>query len=204
MDNIQMRFGKEGKKLLGTYIAAMLEADPTLTPRRISDILFLVEEENVKTCSEPFIGLPFQLWKDGPVQVDVYMDLSGETVLTDGIVVRRRGMFRRGDLAVSDKERAQVYPGEVRILQDAVRKYGALSDTEMHEILCGESSLWRKCAAQEGILQSFEENKIVTSTAYVDFAALLDDEDDIDCYLIGLGHAYEIMSDELEVLENIK
>lgn len=199
MGMIQLWLNEYGRKMVGTTIATMLETVPSLTVRRICQILYLLEEDMVLKEQEPFLGLSFQIWKEGPMPVDIFADLSGEPVLTAGIVVRNHSLLRRGELTVTDAKRGPMAEGMKEFIRKETRQYAALGEKEMKDRLCGEKSLWRKCAEYEGLLEAFERNEIVTSGAYIDFTMLFDpdDEDTIDDFLIAQSHICGLMENDV-------
>lgn len=178
MANQTNTYNRAYRALMANAVACVLERYPDATAQRIHDLIYLAELECARHDHEPMLALRYEIWSRGPVQMDLYADL------TDGPWLLKDAIHREGGRLVADVPYDPVMSQSRNggWLEYAVRAYGAMSDGELHEVICGEGSLWREAASRKGLLTLFESGSACVSTEWLDLSEAIGDEDDREAY----------------------
>ena len=136
-------------------------------------LLFLMEERMVQQYHVPFLGIPFSVWRLGPVSVDVFEELSdGPHLLDDYIVLEPAGV----GVKVSAKkafEDDEFSDAELRMMDLVMEKYGQMNSDELIEVTHRDGGLWKVTAEENGLLEDFDQKRANSSTVVIDMGRQL-------------------------------
>ncbi len=182
---------------VGNILILILQKFPDADRDKLLAILFLLQEYYAKHNNSCLVALEFEAWEQGPVQKDIYVDLSGgmyllgpyiEKFLTpEGYRFRPRKrfypeLFRKGD------------PEQMQYVLDIVGNYGKM---DLWEAVKGDGSLWSRSVQQKDALHCLDHRKAITSGIVVDFTLLFDNPTDKEEYLMySECEAKEMLLDE--------
>ena len=86
------RFSEASRQKLGNAVAYVAQRAKHPYKTEVLKLLFLMEERMVQQYHVPFLGIPFSVWRLGPVSVDVFEELSdGPTLLEDYVLLQFNG-----------------------------------------------------------------------------------------------------------------
>ncbi|MCF8285200.1 MAG: SocA family protein [Sphingobacteriales bacterium] len=162
---------------LGNTLIYLAENVSELNKTKVLKLLFLLEESAVKKFGFPFLGLPFYVWKFGPVLKDVYVDLSegSDLELLGGYIQRTSydpKLFEPkqpfNDDYFSDNEMTLLE----QVAKFAKNKVANDLVNVTHEV----DSLWYKTAQMNGVLEALENQHIPTTDFIIDFAMLFEND----------------------------
>lgn len=196
------KFSESNRQKLGNavnYIAAHAR-HPYKTV--VLKLLFLMEERMVQQFHVPFLGIPFNTWRMGPVSVDVFEELSdGPVMLADFITLEFNG---QGIKSASKREKSQaglnfseqeqtrpqvkVTPKkefcddefsnqEIQMMKEVMEQYGWMNSDQLIAETHKEGSLWHQTAMEYDLLEDFNQKRANTSTVVIDMARGLGDAD---------------------------
>lgn len=163
------KFSESSKRKLGNAVIYIAERAKYPYKTEVLKLLFLMEEQMVVRYHVPFLGIPYHVWRLGPVSIDVYEELSDEPQLLDNfVVVRNTG---KGNLVIpkdafcddefSDKE--------ISVMEDVMQKYGYMTSEQLIDETHREGSLWWKAAKENGLLEDFNAKRANCSNVVLDF-----------------------------------
>lgn len=166
------QFSKSDRAKLGNAIVYMSERIQHLHKTKLLKLLYLMEESMVKAYHIPFLALPYEVWRLGPVQKDVFVDLSQnpQALLSEYITMTDNGI--QSIKAFDDTEFSDA---EIGMMDSVIRQYGHLTGKELIDILHRPDGLWYKTAERNGLLWAFQENIENNSDIRLDLSELLDD-----------------------------
>lgn len=160
---------------LGNVIIYLAEHIKPLYKTKLLKLLYLIEEVSIKINGIPFFGIDFELWKLGPVQRDVFVDLSDEPSILkdfirveysgDGTVIAPKKLF--SDDEFSDKD--------MEILEIIATKFKDKSAQDLIDITHRKNSPWHLTAVTTGYLELFEKNQCNATSVVLDLSSLLDE-----------------------------
>ena len=171
------KFSESKRQKLGNavnYIAAHARY-PYKT--EVLKLLFLMEERMVQQYHVPFLGIPFNTWRMGPVSVDVFEELSdGPVLLADFITLEFNGQ----GIKVTPKQTFcddEFSDNEIKMMEDVMAQYGKMNSEELIAETHKEGSLWRQTAEEAGLLNDFKMKRANSSNVVIDMARGLNDAD---------------------------
>jgi len=154
--------GSRHDKLANT-IVFFAEKIPNIPKTKLLKLLYFVEDFYVQKYKVPFRDIDFEVWQAGPVNRDIYIELSETPVLLNGYITTHS----EGDSTIirpvkgfCDDEFSDL---EIEMLNLIVEKLGGLSGAELVELTHRPQSPWYKIAKEKGLLELFESGEIRSS-----------------------------------------
>lgn len=167
------RLSEESKRRLGNIMVyiALNVSRPCKT--KALKLMYLMEEQWVIMTHTPFTGLPFEVWQYGPVEKDVFIDLSSTpTLLKDYIA-----MCNDGDnsylKALTDFDEEEFSDNELKMMKAVIDKYGKSTAHELVSLTHKKGSLWYKEAEEHSLLKAFQQSDCNSSNVEIDFSKIL-------------------------------
>lgn len=144
-----------------------------LSKTKILKLLFLLEEKSIATYGVPFLGFNFELWQFGPVEKNVYVELS-EDLPTLGQYIRKVNYddFYEANQPFNDHEFSQI---DIELMDEIVAFARHKTAEDLVEFTHSKNSLWKKCAEEFNILKELENGSLPTSQYLIDFTKLFDE-----------------------------
>jgi len=124
----------------------------------------------------PFLGIPYEVWKFGPVQKDLYIDLTDNPYLMKDYISQYMSedkKYFRAKSSFCDDEFSQA---EISVMDEVLEKYGRMSATQLIKLLHSPGSLWYRSASQHHILDSFRDGSCNSTDIKIDFSELFESQ----------------------------
>lgn len=179
-------FTKDQIAKIGNSIVYLSKEMSDLSKTKILKILFLLEEASIKKYGSPFFGIEFQLWKLGPVAKDIFIDLSEENPSLLSQYIKRddnNPMLFQPIAEFSDDEFSD---NDIELLQIISSFVKDKTASALVNVTHSPSSLWRKSAIKNGVLELLEEELINSTEHNVDFSLLFDNNVNLQEHFIEL------------------
>ncbi len=171
------RFSETSRVRLGNavmYIAAHAKY-PYKT--EVLKLLYLMEERMVQKYHVPMLGIPYSVWRLGPVSVDVFEELSdGPVLLNDFITLQFNGQGIRVTPS-RDFDEDEFSDAELLVMAEVMERYGQMNSDELIAETHKEGSLWRETAKEHGLLEDFDERRANSSNIVIDMGRQLCPDD---------------------------
>ena len=171
------RFSETSRVRLGNavmYVAANAKY-PYKT--EVLKLLFLMEERMVQKYHVPLLAIPFNVWRMGPVSVDVFEELSdGPSLLSDFVTLQFNG---QGIMVKPSREfdEDEFSDAELEVMAEVMEKYGDMNSEQLIAETHREGSLWFDTAKEHGLLEDFAQKRANTSSVIIDMARFLSPAD---------------------------
>lgn len=180
-------FTKDKLSKIGNAIIYMADNIPQLSKTKLLKLIYLLDEYSVKSFGIPFFDLEYKVWQAGPVNTEIYSELTSESNLLKDFVKLK--FNEKGECFISSKKAfddSEFSENETELLEKIVNTYKNYSAKKLVDLCHRPSSLWYQVAKENGILELFENGKINTS----DFIIPLSDYIKDDNYKLALynGH----------------
>lgn len=167
------RFSEANRQKLGNTVAYVAQRAKYPYKTEVLKLLFLMEERMVQQYHVPFLGIPFSVWRLGPVSVDVFEELSdGPQLLDDYIVLEPVGVGVKisAKKAFEDDEFSNA---ELRMMDLMMEKYGQMNSDELIEETHRDGGLWKVTAEENGLLEDFNQKRANSSNVVIDMGRQL-------------------------------
>lgn len=164
------RFSEANRRKLGNAVAFIAQRAKYPYKTEVLKLLFLMEEQMVQRYHMPFLGIPFSVWRMGPVSVDVFEELSdGPALLEDYIVLQFNGQGIRVT-AKGEFEDDEFSNAELEMMERVMEKYGQMNSEELIEETHRDGGLWKLTAEENGLLEDFELRRANSSSVVIDMS----------------------------------
>lgn len=167
------KLSEDNRRRLGNIMVFIAKNAEKPCKTKVLKLIYLMEERWVLVTHTPFTGLPFEVWQHGPVEKDVFVDLSdGPTLLHDFVAMRNDGDGTYME-ALADFDEDEFSDNELRMMADVMNKYGAMTASELVALTHRENSLWYREAKDHGLLDYFKNSRCNSSDVTIDFSKAL-------------------------------
>lgn len=166
------RFSEPSRQKLGNTVLYIAQHAKYPYKTEILKLLYLMEELSVRQYNTPFLGIPFSVWRLGPVSVDVFEELSdGPVILGDFITLQFNGQgVRVTPVAGREFNDDEFSDNDISVMEKVMKKYGDMDSEALIALTHKEGSLWYETAKEHGLLQDFEQKRANSSNIVIDMA----------------------------------
>ena len=166
------RFSEPNRQKLGNAVLYIAQRAKYPYKTEILKLLFLMEERSVQLYHTPFLGIPFSVWRLGPVSVDVFEELSdGPVLLSDFITLQFNGQgIRVTPVSGREFNDDEFSYNDTLVMEQIIEKYGEMNSEQLIAETHKEGSLWYETAKEHGILEDFEQCRANSSNIIIDMA----------------------------------
>lgn len=173
------KFSESERQKLGNTILFIITKAKHPYKTEILKLLYLMEERMVQQYHVPFLGIPFSVWRLGPVSVDVFEELSdGPVVLRDFISLQFNGQgIRIAPVAGRFFDDSEFTDNELEMMRQVIERYGDMNSEQLIAETHREGSLWWRTAKEHDLLQAFERKCANSSDYVIDMARSLCPDD---------------------------
>ena len=171
------KFSEPNRQKLGNAVAYIAKHARYPYKTEILKLLFLMEERMVQKAHVPFLGIPFNTWRMGPVSIDVFEELSdGPVLLSDFITLEYSG---QGNKVTAKKDFCddEFSDYEINMMEEVMKQYGWMNSDQLIAETHKVGSLWYQSAEEAGLLRDFEMKRASISNVVIDMARGLSDAD---------------------------
>ena len=170
------KFSESNRQKLGNAVVYVASHARYPYKTEILKLLFLMEERMVQQAHVPFLGIPYNAWRMGPVSVDVFEELSdGPVLLADFISL---DVSKQGVKVIVQKDFCddEFSDNEIKVMEEVMSQYGCMNSDELIAETHKEGSLWRQTVEEAGLLKDFEMKRANSSNIVIDMAKGLSKE----------------------------
>ncbi|QEM12997.1 Panacea domain-containing protein [Mucilaginibacter rubeus] len=163
---------------LGNAIVFLCERMGELSKTKLLKLIYLIEETSVKKYGVPFFNIRFDAWHLGPVSRDLFVEITGETILLDRYIdkVNENGTINVvAKQAFSDDEFSD---NELKLMEQIATTFKYTAADELIRLTHREHSPWHQTAAENGLLEAFEKKLATSSNAEIDLSRILAGDDE--------------------------
>jgi uncharacterized phage-associated protein len=158
---------------LGNAVIFLCERIGMLSKTKLLKLIYLIEETSVKKYGIPFFNMRFDAWHLGPVQRDLFVEITGETFLLDSFIDKQ---YQNGGVNIlpkknfSDDEFSDI---ELALLDQIAATFKYTSAEELIQLTHREHSPWYLTAKENGLLDAFKKGLATTSDVEIDLSRVI-------------------------------
>lgn len=159
---------------VGNAIIYMSERIPDLSKTKLLKLLYLLEECSSIKNKTPFFGLNFEVWQAGPVEKDIFIDLSDNepSLLRDFINIKsiEGRTYISSKIEFCDDEFTDM---DIDLMDYVITKFGNKTASSLVNYTHREESAWYKAASDNQLIDLFNSKTINSSSVQVDLTHYL-------------------------------
>ena len=165
------KFSKSDRAKLGNTVVYISNTVQHLHKTKLLKLLYLMEESMVKAYHVPFLAIPYETWKLGPVQKDVFVEISdgAKDLLAEYISVNSDEEI----VARAAFDDSEFSDAEIGMMNSVLKKYGKYSAEQLVDLLHQKDGLWYQTASEHGLIEAFNDNLENNSDVRLEFSNLL-------------------------------
>jgi len=165
------KFSKSDRAKLGNTVVYISNKVQHLHKTKLLKLLYLMEESMVKAYHVPFLAIPYETWKLGPVQKDVFVEISdgAKDLLAEYISVNSDEEI----VARAAFDDSEFSDAEIGMMNSVLKKYGKCSAEQLVDLLHQKDGLWYQTASAHGLIEAFNDNLENNSDVRLEFSNLL-------------------------------
>ena len=168
------KFSSETKDKIGNAMIYIAKHTDMLSKTKLIKLLYIMEEKMVEHHHTPFLAIPYEIWHLGPVQKDLFADLSDQLFLMQDYLEPyfvESNKYFKARKEFSDDEFSQQ---EITIMNEVLEEFGEFSASQLVSYLHRKDSLWYKTAQKNGVLEWFNNGLCNSTDIRIDFGELID------------------------------
>lgn len=182
---------------LKDIVSLIVESEGNVPKTRLLKLLFIIDRESVTRFGHKVTGLEYRVWKMGPVQYDVFDNLSNGngSFFSDFLTIKYVNDNCYLSRGIYDYPKGNLSNKELELISSIIKENHSIITSDLIEDLHRPGSLWRNEAEQNGVYDQLENGKLNTTNIEINFENLISN----DPFLLGI---YED-SIEQEEIENL-
>lgn len=161
------------KEKIGNLLIYLAEKLKPLYHTKLIKLLYLIDEESVKSSGVPITWLEYKVWQYGPVSPAIYEIHYKDNCFNEYINCEKNELGRLiSPKKVFSEDEFSRY--ELRLINDIVRKYKNVSGEVLIEKTHGDNTLWRMTKEEHNI--EFDSEIAKVSNYSIDLSRLVKDD----------------------------
>jgi len=178
---------------LGHTLVFLAKNVGLLNKTKLLKLLFLLEESSVRKYGRPMLGVPFHVWRLGPVFADIYVNLGeDESPILDEFIKKNQYDPSTYDPNI-DFNDDYFSDDEIMLLEDISRFAKNKTASDLIEVTHKKGGLWFNAAQKNGLLEDFKSKKVTTTDFIIDFSLLFDGDIEKKEYYLESLETYELI-----------
>lgn len=174
----QQGYTKDQLEKIGNAIIYMADNMPNLSKTKLLKLIYLLDEFSVKSFGIPFFDLEYKVWQAGPVNTDMYSELSHDISLLKDFI--KLNFNADGECYIHSKKKfddSEFSENELELLEKVVSSYKKYSAKQLVELCHRPSTLWYQVAKEKGVLELFESGKTTTTDFTIPLSEYIKDDE---------------------------
>lgn len=181
------KFSPDSKAKIGNAIIYIANHTGKLSKTKLLKLLYIMEYTMVRKYHAPFLAVPYEVWKWGPVQKDLFADLSDNLFLMKDYIsayFSENRKYFKAKAEFNDDEFSQL---EISVMNEVLEEYGKKTAQQLEHILHQPNSLWYRAAEKNNVLNAFNDGTCNNTDIKIDFSDLLSSPEDKEEYIENLA-----------------
>lgn len=173
MNPFYTKYTSEQLDKIGNTIIFLIKNIKKLPKTKLLKLLYILDEKSIQRSGTPFLNLNYEVWKFGPVDKDIFIELSDEPTLLKNFIEKKRENDKVSFVAKSEFCDDEFSNNELRLLQEVVNEFGNYTAKELVRYTHKEGTLWHTIAKEKGVLEDLEAEKINATEFDIDLSLLI-------------------------------
>jgi uncharacterized phage-associated protein len=173
----QQSFTTDQIEKIGNAIIYIAEQIPDLSKTKLLKLIYLLDEYSVKSYGIPFFDLEYKLWQAGPVNTDIYSELSSDTHLLKDFI--KLNFTDKGECYITSKKKfdnSEFSENELELLEKITNSYKKYTAKQLVELCHRPTTLWYQVAKEKGVLELFLNGKKSTTDFTIPLSDYIKDD----------------------------
>lgn len=168
---------------IGNAIIYLSTHIPDINKTKLLKLIYLLEQISIQKYGFPFFNIRFDVWKFGPVQKDIFVELSDAPELLEPYIEIDKcegSPFIKPKKEFDDDEFSD---NDMDILSYVAQYFRNTSATQLVKLTHSQRTPWHMTATKHALHEHFALNQCNSTDIEIDFTTLFNDENQKEFYL---------------------
>ncbi|MBN2669841.1 MAG: SocA family protein [Bacteroidales bacterium] len=140
---------------------------------KLLKLLYIIDELSIKKSGIPVFNLNYQVWKYGPVEKEVYTDLSENPVLLSKYVKRINKDDNNYIVPVAEFCDDEFTNNDIKLMDKVIELYGSKTAKELVAYTHRPHSPWYNKAVEKQVYEDLINERINTTDYYLEMDSII-------------------------------
>lgn len=138
-------------------------------------LVYLLDEMSIRKNGIPFFNFSYKVWKFGPVQEELFIDLSEDLNLLGNFV--EKDPTTSVIKAMDEFDDGEFSDADLHLLDEVIREFGGMSAEQLVEYTHRPNSPWYQVAKDKGVVDLLLSESINATDYQVEMTLLIQHDD---------------------------
>jgi uncharacterized phage-associated protein len=174
MHPVYIKYSEDQISKIGNTIIYLSEKIDNLSKTKLLKLLYILDEVSVRKSGIPFLNLHYDVWKFGPVDKDIFIELSSKPNLLKKFITKTTNRNGKSYIdSIAEFNDDEFSDNEINLLDFVITKFGTKTSTELVSYTHKVGSLWHNVAKKNSILELLETEQINSTELEIDLGELV-------------------------------
>lgn len=158
---------------IGNTIIYLSNGISNLSKTKLLKLLYILDELSIKKRGVPFLGLDYKLWKLGPVNQDIFNNLSSDNLLLKNYIntTSEDGIITIEPIKNFNDDEFSDF--EIELMDNIIANFGNKTAKELVLYTHRKNSPWYITAVKNDLLENLERETISYTDISIDMSLLV-------------------------------
>lgn len=166
-------YSKEQIEKIGNTIIFLSSEIKDISKTKLLKLLYILDEISIKKFGIPFLNLNYKVWKFGPVDNDIFIELSSKPSILKEFIERK---YVDDNVYIIPKKKFvddEFSLNELDLMKYVVEKIGHHTANELIKYTHRKNMPWYNAAVRNKVLDLLLEEKINSTDIAIDMSELV-------------------------------
>ena len=167
MSEFYIKYSADQISKIGNTIIYLSEKINSVSKTKLLKLLYILDELSIKRSGIPFLNLTYKVWKFGPVDENIFVELSSEPTLLKAYI--KKGTDGDGNVYIlpnSEFNNDEFSKNDLDLLDFVVKEFGGKTAKDLVSYTHRKESPWYNAAKKYAVLDLLL-NEEISNTEYV-------------------------------------
>ncbi len=167
------KYTQEQLDKLGNTLIYLSNFIADLSKTKALKLIYILDETSIKKSGIPFLNLNYHLWKYGPVDIELFAELSNENLVLLKDYIRKEDGYIK---ALKPFNNDEFSDNDIDLMNDIIKQFGDKKAKELSVYTHKEHSLWRDTAEANEVLYDLLEERMSTTDIVLDMSKIVSND----------------------------
>ena len=172
-NHLTAMYSKEQIEKIGNTIIFLSSEIKDISKTKLLKLLYILDEISIKKFGIPFLNLNYKVWKFGPVDNDIFIELSSKPSILKEFIERK---YVDDNVYIIPKKKFvddEFSLNELDLMKYVVEKIGHHTANELIKYTHRKNMPWYNAAVRNKVLDLLLEEKINSTDIAIDMSELV-------------------------------
>ncbi len=164
------KYTQEQVDKLGNTLIYLSNRINDLSKTKALKLIYILDETSIKKSGIPFLNLHYHLWKYGPVDIELFAELSNNNLSILKDYITKENDYIK---ALKPFNNDEFSDNDIDLMDSVIETFGEKNAKELSYYTHREHSVWRNTAVANGILEDLLEERMSTTDILLDMSKVI-------------------------------